>query len=343
MSWIVESVPDLKGFAVEWAAPGDFILSRRNQLFHSTSLKPPFKRIATIDAPSWKEAASKSRLAQRLLRFIVTNVVRLSNGDLFVTFDKTVGVVRDGKFQALAGLARPCRVLRSACAISPGGDIYFGEYLTNETRGAMRIYRYAPGADALRVAYTFPPNSIRHIHGLYFDEFTQSILCLTGDAEQESQILRSFDGFQTVEVVGRGDETWRAVSILFTEEALFYGMDAEFRANRIYKVDRKEAGRTSLCEVDGTVFYSKQLGANLFFTTTAENAPSQKENVAALWHVDEDEQCRNLISFKKDRWHPTLFMFGTIHFPGVNRLEHELYFQLVGVEGDNQTFRVRPA
>lgn len=343
MRWIVESVPELKGFAVEWAEPDNFILSRRNQLFHSTSLKPPFKQIAMIDAPSWKQALSRLRLAQRLLRFIVTNVIPLANGDLFVTFDKTVGVVRNGKFQALTGLARPCRVLRSACAIDPGGDIYFGEYLTNEERGAMRIYRHTPGADSLHIAYTFPPNNIRHIHGLYFDEFTKSIFCLTGDAEQESQILRSFDGFQTVEIVGRGDETWRAVSVLFTEEAFFYGMDAEFRSNHIYKVARKDVGRTSLCEVDGTVFYSKQLGANLFFTTTAENAPSQKENVAALWHIDEDERCRNLISFKKDRWHPTLFMFGTIHFPCVNRLENELYFQLVGVEGDNQTLRVRPA
>jgi hypothetical protein len=341
MEWIVESVPELKGFAVEWSEPHNFILSRRNQLFHSTSLKPPFKQIATIDAPFWKQAASHFRLAQRLLRFLVTNVIPLANGDLFVTFDKTVGIIRDGKFQALRGLERPCRVLRSACAIDRSGDIYFGEYLTNQERGAMRIYRYSPGADSLSIAYTFPPHSIRHIHGLYFDEFTGSILCLTGDVEQECQFLRTADGFQTTEIVGQGDETWRAVSVLFTAESFFYGMDAEFRSNHIYKVARNIAERTSLCEVSGTVFYSKQLGTDLFFTTTAENAPSQREMVAALWHVDDQEKCRNLISFKKDRWPPKLFMFGTIHFPCVNKLTDELYFQLIGVEEDNQTFRIR--
>ncbi len=341
MKWTVENVPELKGYAVESAEPDNFYLSRRNKLFHSKNLKPPFKQIVQIDAPFWKNLTSNFRLAQRVLRFMMTNVIPLANGDLFVTFDKTVGIVRDGRFQTLKNLARPCRVLRSACAIDGNGDIFFGEYIANTERGAMRIYKYATGADSLETAYTFPPNTIRHIHGLYFDKFTDSIFCLTGDDEKECQILRSFDNFKTMEIVGQGDETWRAVSVLFDENSFFYGMDAEYRANHIYKINRETLERKSLGEVSGTVFYSKQIGADLFFTTTAENAPSQTENVATLWHVDENEKLENLKTFKKDKWHPTLFMFGTIHFPYFNNLENELYFQVVGVEEDNQTFRVR--
>ena len=59
--------------------------------------KPPFKKIATVDAPSWKNLAANFRLAQRLLRFQVTNIIPLSNKDLFVTFDKSVGIVREWK------------------------------------------------------------------------------------------------------------------------------------------------------------------------------------------------------------------------------------------------------
>lgn len=341
MNWTVENVPELKGYAIEWAEEGNFYLSRRNALYHSENLEPPFKKIAVVDAPFWKQTASVSRLAQRLLRFQVTNVVPLENSDLFVTFDKSVGIVRDGQFQELKGLARPCRVLRAACALDANGDIYFGEYLANDERGEMRIYKYAPGGDALETVYTFPANSIKHIHGIYFDQFSRSLFCLTGDDEKECQILRSFDGFKTTETVGQGDETWRAVSILFGEKSFFYGMDAEFRANHIYKVDRENLERKPLGEVNGTVFYSKQMNGNLFFTTTAENAPSQTENVAALWQVDENENLRKVTSFEKDSWHPTLFQFGTIHFPYQNRLENELYFHLVGVKEDNQTFRVR--
>jgi len=343
MKWTVENVPELRGYAVEWAEPDNFYLSRRNRLFYTTSLKPPFKPIATIDAPLWKEFPSNFRLAQRVLRFMVTNVIPLASGDLFVTFDKSIGIVRGGKYQTLKNLDRPCRVLRAACARDRNGDIFFGEYIANTERGEMRIYKYANGSDALEIAYTFPKNSIRHIHGIYFDSFSDSLFCLTGDDEKECRILITKDGFKTIETVGEGDETWRAVSILFDEKSFFYGMDAEYRTNHIYKVDRETLGRKSLGEVSGTVFYSKQIDGNLFFTTTAENAPSQIENVAALWHVGEDDKLANLISFKKDRWHPSLFMFGTIHFPYRNELENELYFQLVGVKGDNQTFRVKSA
>lgn len=274
---------------------------------------------------------------------MVTNIIPMKNGELFVTFDKSVGIVRDGKFQELRGLSRPCRVLRSACAIDQNGDIFFGEYLANEERGEMRVYKYSPGADSIEIVHTFPPNSIRHIHGLYFDEFTQSVFCLTGDKEAECLILRSFDGFKTTETLGEGDETWRAVSVLFNKKYFYYGTDAEFRANHIYRVNRENLERENLGEVSGTVFYSKKLGEDLFFTTTAEDAPSQKERVAALWHVDSDGKKSEITKFKKDFLNGTLFMWGTIHFPCANKLENELYFHLVGVKEDNQTFRVRKA
>ncbi len=341
MKWTVENVPELRGYAVEWAEAGNFYLSRRNQLFHADSLKPPFNRIAAIDAPFIKQLASNFRLAQRVLRFMVTNVIPLANGDLFVTFDKSVGIVRHGKYRTLTNLQRPCRVLRSACAVDKDGDIYFGEYLANTERGEMRIYKYTPGNDALDIAYTFPPNSIRHIHGLYFDKFTESIFCLTGDNDKECQILRSFDAWKTMETVGHGDESWRAVSILFDGDSFFYGTDAEYRTNHIYKLSRESLARKSLGEVSGPVFYSKQIADNLFFATTAEGAPSQIENVAALWHIDCEGNLQQLMSFRKDRWHRLAFMFGTIHFPRQNNVGNELYFQLVGVEGDNETFRVK--
>lgn len=341
MNWTIEEVPELKHYTVEWAEPGNFYLSRRNVLFHTVNLKPPFKQIAVIDAPFWKQTLSNFRLAQRLLRFMVTNVIPLKNGDLFVTFDKTAGIVREGKFHILKGLERPCRVLRSACAVDENGNVFFGEYLANNERGEMLVYKYETGSETIRVIYTFPANSIKHIHGLYFDETTKSIFCLTGDDESECRIVQTFDEFQTVNIVGQGDETWRAVSVLFDKDNFYYGTDAEFRENQIFKVNRESLERKTLGAVSGTVFYSKKIGDDLFFSTAAENAPSQKENVAALWHVDINENCEMLCSFEKDLWHPTLFQFGTIHFPFLNKFENELYFHLVGVKEDNRTFRIR--
>jgi len=341
MDWKVEEVKGLKGFTVEWAEEDNYILSRSNTLFHS--IAPPhtlsFKKLVTIDAPLWKRCVSRFRLAQRLLRFMVTNVVPLANGDIFVTFDKTAGIIHGGKYETLNGMKRPCRVMRSACAVDVNGNVFFGEYLANDERGEMRIYKYSPGSDELETAYVFPAGSIRHIHGIYFDPFTKDLFCLTGDDDHECRIIKTADEFKTIETVGEGDETWRAVSLLFSKDSIYYGMDAEFRVNNIYKLDRETLEKQSLGEVNGTVFYSKQIGDELFFATTAEDAPAQTENVAALWHVSPEGSLNKICHFEKDRWHKTLFMFGTIHFPFGFVSTDELYFHLVGVREDNRVFR----
>ena len=87
IKWKIEELPDLKGFTIESVDEGNFILSKRNKLYRTRDLQTRPKQIATISAPTWKTNISRIRLAQRLLRFMVTNVVVLSNGDLFVTFD----------------------------------------------------------------------------------------------------------------------------------------------------------------------------------------------------------------------------------------------------------------
>ncbi len=340
MSWGVREVPELRGYAVEWAGDGRFYLSRGNTLFHATGLAAPLTTVATIEAPAWKALMSRVRLGQRLLRFMVTNVVPLPGGDLFVTFDKTVGRVRDGRFFPAAGLRRPCRVLRGACAVSPHGRLYFGEYLANEARGEIHVYEYTPADNRLTVVYSFPAASIKHVHGLYVDPWSDGILCLTGDRDSECRMLRSHDRCRSFEVIGEGDESWRAVSVLVDATHLYYGTDAEFRANRLYRVDRATLERQPMGEVSGTVFYSQQIGDDLFFATTAEDAPSQLENVAALWHVDAGRQCRQLVAFRKDRWHPTWFQFGMIQFAAASAGASALYFHLVGVEEDNRVFTV---
>ena len=340
MPWLVEDIPELKGFTVEWSEPGNYILSKKNTVYRTKDLVPPFEAIGKIDAPFWKELAVASRLAQRLLRFMVTNIIPLENGELFVTFDKTAGILNNGEYRPLKGLARPCRVLRSGCAKDDKGRIFFGEYLANDERGEMRVYCYEPGRESLDVVYTFPPDTIKHIHGLYFEEHSGAIFCLTGDDDKECRILRSTDNCRSFETLGGGDETWRAVSVLFDKDSFYYGTDAEFRANHIYKVNRETLERTRLGEVSGTVFYSKKVGDDLFFASTAENAPSQKENVAALWHVDGNEELKQVVSFKKDGWHPTFFQFGMIHFPSYNKSGNEIYIHLVGVEEDAQVFKI---
>jgi hypothetical protein len=337
---LIEEVRELRGFAVEWAEPENFYLSRRNRIFHSRRLQPPFTPVAEIGAPTWKRTLSASRLAQRALRFMVTNVLVLANGDLFVTFDKEVGVVRDGTWRSVSGLSRPCRVLRGGCAITRQGDVFFGEYRLNTERREIGVYKYSPGSDSVGCVHTFAPGEIAHVHGIYRDRESEDLYCLTGDTGHECRILRTRDGFASLEVLGEGDESWRAVSALFSDASLYYGTDASLRTNYLYRVDRVTLKRETLAEVDGPVLYSTRIGDDLLFATSAEGAPSQADDVASLWHLTAEGRCRRIASFRKDRWHRTLFKLGAIHFPGRSALEQEVYFHLVAVVGDNRTFRL---
>ena len=105
--------------------------------------------------------------------------------------------------------------------------------------------RVTPDISA-KVVHIFPEGSIRHIHGIYYDEFSDSLWCVTGDVSDECQIIQSFDKFETLSVIGSGDETWRAVSLLFTKDYIYYAMDAEFEQNKIFKISRQNMQRTNL-------------------------------------------------------------------------------------------------
>jgi hypothetical protein len=342
MNWTVEETRLPRGSVVEWAEPGKFILSRNDQLFVCGDPHSAWRSIAKAPASQIRSLTARFRPFQRLLRFMFYNVIPLADGSIFFTFDKSVGIVRNGSATVLAGLERPARVLRSGCAVDPSGDVYFGEYIANDRREALNIYRFSPGSDHVETAAALPPGFARHIHGIYFDEFDKRLVALTGDLPHESRFVISSDGFSSYEVLYEGDESYRAVSILFDKDAIYYGTDAEHRANVIYRIDRSTGRRTALGEVNGTVFYSKRFAGHFIFATTAENAPSQQRNAAELWATDGSGPPKCLASFPKDAWPGGLFMFGTIHFPFLNDLEDRLYFSLVGVRGDGKTYVLRP-
>src|SRR5262249_22724453 len=157
------------------------------------------------------------RPAQRLLRFLFYNVLRIEDGAVFVTFDKQAGIHEEGRFHLLEGLVKPCRVLRGACALDRNGTVYFGEYLLNPERGPVLVYRRERGTRRVEVVHPFPAGSVRHVHGIYHDPYTGSLWCVTGDGASECRMLRTRDGFATLEEIGAGDETWRCVSLLFTQ------------------------------------------------------------------------------------------------------------------------------
>lgn len=342
-SWEVRPEPALAGFAVEWAEPERLLVSRRNRLYRTQAPGGRLSLLAEFPAPRWKASLARLRPAQRALRFLFYNVLALGDGTLFTSFDRSLGRLVDGRFLPIEGLARPFRVLRSACALGDDGCVYLGEYFDNSEREAVHVYRYVPGAGRLEVAYRFPPGAVRHVHGIYHDPQTGWLWCLTGDRGDECRICRTGDGFTTLETVGQGDESFRSVSAQFTERAIYYATDAEFRTNVLYRIDRISGERTALAELDGPVYYSAAVGGELFFGVTAELCPSQIGRSATLWHVSDATPPTRVVSFEKDAWPRRSFQFGILHFSRGPGQDGGFFLHGLALAGaDNRTFFVRP-
>jgi hypothetical protein len=298
--------------------------------------------MTTAPAPLWKRLATRVRAVERLLRFRFYNVVPLPDGGLFCMFGKEMAVLRDGELRPIEGLPRPCRIMRSCLALEPDGTLVFGEYLLNDDRtSAIDLFALPAGSTRVQMLRRFEVGEVRHIHGVYRDPYENCLWCATGDKGYESRILRSSDRFATFETIGAGDESWRCVSLLFTADAVYYGTDAEFHRNFIYRIDRRTGRRDALTDVDGPIYYSHAVGRDLFFGVTAELCPSQQGRSAWLWHVSPEDECRSVASFEKD-WMPwRYFLPGTLYFPSGPGCDDVSYVHAIALSGvDGYTFRL---
>lgn len=342
--WTLRPLPGLHGFCVEWAEPGELLMSRRHRLYRAAPSPAPPEPWLTVPAAGWRRLAARSRLAARGLRFAFYNVLKVSKDRLFVGFDRALGIVQDGQYRALAGLRRPCRVLRGAAAVEPDGAVVFGEYVPNrDRREGIVVYEWPGHGDRVEVIHRFEPGAARHVHGIFRDPYEPSLWCLTGDRGGECRIVRSADRFRTCEVVGGGDETWRAVSLQFRPDAVYYAMDAEFRQNHLFRIDRATGRRDRLADIDGPVYYSHRVGDDLFFGVTAELCPSQRGRSAALWHVSPADDAAPIAAFDKDAYSPRYFLPGAFYFPAGPGLGGRSFVHAVAFRhADETTFALTP-
>jgi hypothetical protein len=290
------------GLVPEWVErDGATWLSRGPSIYRAPELEARPVAVAEVPAPAWKRLVGMSRLARRLLRMSCYNVVPLGDDRLFVAFDTSLLLYQGGRWSAVNGLARPFRVLRGCCALTPEGDLYLGEYFpNNERKEPVNIYRLAAGVTRAEIVWTFAPGEVRHVHGVHRDPIDDALWVLTGDLPSECRIMRTRERFRTLDTIGFGDESWRAIYPVFTDNAIHYATDSEFAANHIYYLERRALERAVVTEIDGPSYYGAQVAGHAVFATTVEMCPSQKAPLAVIWSVDHNRRAEPLAAYRKD-------------------------------------------
>ncbi len=175
-------------------------------------------------------------------------------------------------------------VLPQGMTADDHGTFYYGEYFRNLERGPVFVYRSTDDGKNWEVAHRFNSGEIRHIHALQFDPYTQALWIATGDDDHEAMIAYSMDQAETFHKVGSGSQNWRAVSLLFTKNTVFWGTDSAAYQNWIFRLDRKNGDVIPVCKVDGPIYYSTKLSdGTLIMARVVEGGKGEWDDMVSIW------------------------------------------------------------
>ncbi len=257
-----------------------------------------------------KDAVARSRLKQWLSPGMdIDTLAELPDGDLVVLFDRVYWYsprhhARCAEPLPQDGIQPPLAMpLRGGLAVhAVSQHAYFGEYLNGHQRD-IRVARVDVRRQLVDVCWTFSRSDIKHVHAVHYDRFRNRLWICTGDRDHESVFWYTDDEFQTVHRFAGGDQTWRAIALLFDETGMEWGMDAGQDApsdaiNRIFRFDFV-TGERSECAVIGNPAYAAcELGDGTAILQTAFE-PKRRQPTApesAIWRRGKDGYWRKLFA-----------------------------------------------
>ena len=213
----------------------------------------------------------------RLFRIGFHHLIVNELGSL-VIFNKDVYLINDGEVSNTGKLvgSRPIYVCFHA------GTFFYGEYTSNIERNPIKLMALEIYSKRWSVVKKF--EGIRHIHGVFFDSFSDRLWITTGDEDNECMIMsQSNDDFDFHEVVG-GKQSFRAVALTFSKKYIYYGTDTPREKNYICRLCRKSKKLVKLQEVGGSVFYGSRLGQGFLFSTVVEPSKVNTSKYSEIWY-----------------------------------------------------------
>jgi hypothetical protein len=182
---------------------------------------------------------------------------------------------------------------RSAGLLSYGdSSVYFGEYFRNAEEGLVNIYKYNHETENWDITYTFPSGSIRHIHAIQKDSYTDKLWVCTGDLDRQTLIAWSNNAFASINILGENSQMWRTCHLVLTRDSVYWGTDSESHDHSgIYKFDRQTSHISKLTDVNGAIFYGTRLaGGTIVFSTNREGIKNENGDKTSLFILNPDDK-----------------------------------------------------
>jgi hypothetical protein len=320
-----------RNLKLHWASPEGWFASRGYEIWFSSDEGASWARIGALRT-GWAARCSRYPFLAQAGRLGIHNLLRLSTGALICVADGVLYRSADqgATFVPTFSEFHGRRPLPAGMCQDHTGRIYLGEYSLNKERNAVRLWRSDDDGLTWHPVHTWPSGTVRHIHFVQFDPYEQLIWVGTGDDDSECHIVLSQDGGVSFEAIGGGSQVWRAVSVLFTPEAILWGTDIgighDDQSNYLVRWDRSMRVAQRLMRIDGPAYYSAQTSLGILAIGTAvERGKNEKDGRVHLYWTKDKIVWNNIRLWP--RWRlPGVFGPSTITFPLSNAPPSRLLF-----------------
>lgn len=318
---------------VLYASGEELIVSRGEKLVCSFNGGKDWVLLARLPV-SWPKAMlMRFPVLARVLRLGIHHLVKL--GSKIIVIANKESYLIEGKRIVSLGQIYGSRPL-ALCASENG--VFYGEYRSNPERSGVHVFRLDLHCNAWCPVHKF--DGVRHIHGVFYDPYENSLWVTTGDANSEAAIWRSDDEFQSVFRVAGGSQQFRAVQLLFTSRHVYFGSDAPGELNFLYRMDRRAQRVECLTPVGGSVFYGCKFKGKLVFSTAVEPSKVNKCRESEVWISQGGDRWQKLARYPKDFLPMKYFQYGQVFFPYFpENYQGPLYCVPFAVKGHGKTYR----
>jgi hypothetical protein len=341
----------LRGIEIHWSLNGRLWAGQGYTVISSCDDGESWSRVATIPSQPINRLLIRIGIFRRLLRLGIRSYLQISEQQFIAFCDESIFFWRQGLSRpySIGSIRRGKGPLLQGCCHDDRGNCYYGEYWGNPEREEVNVYSLKSGTQEWKVFYSFPRQTIRHVHAVQFDPFSKNIWIATGDHDSECRIgyFESTSSGPQLVTIASGKQMTRAVSLLFTPKYVYWGSDTGGRgdapqSNYIYRWSRLTQKLEQLFEIGGPAYYSSvDAEGRLFVSTTVEGGSSEKDSFARVWSSFDGTQWQEIARWKKDKY-PFVFGYGVLSFPRGHPSSSKLYVIANGLESRTGTWVLEP-
>lgn len=323
----------LKGYKAQWIAnDGSVLLSKNNILFEYNPLNKKIDELLRLDYNNKALNLIGKGLVERVSRGGVHHVIKLKER-IIIFFDNRI-LTLDGDELVSMYHIKTCKRPLNICVHPKYRDIYWGDYIASSERVPINIYCSKDDGLSWDIVFTFPDNTIRHIHNIIFDEIRCEYLILTGDEDNESGIWATKD-FNKVEPILIGQQQYRATSLIVKNDYYVLPTDTEIEQNYIQKFDINNKSIQPILDVPSSSIDAKEISGYSFVSLMVEPSKVNITKSVNLYVSDDDTIWSKIFSVKKDILSGKYFQYASIQIP---KYEYKyngrnFYFNLINTNG----------